>query len=82
LQLLSHLLVSRVEIFKNENLRGIIDKYWTIVSYYNSLKDVGKIANKIDDEVNTFLRALQIRLFGEDQDLSWFSVKWKIRIEK
>ncbi|MBD3338784.1 MAG: helicase, partial [Candidatus Lokiarchaeota archaeon] len=71
LQLLSHLLVSRVEIFKNEDLMEIMDKYWTVVSYYNSLKDVGKIANKIGDEVYSFSRALQIRLFGEDQDLTF-----------
>lgn len=62
LQLLAHLLVSRLEIFKNSETKSRTDNYWTIVSYYNSLKDVGKIYNKVGDEVSNFTSTLQYRL--------------------
>jgi hypothetical protein len=62
LQLLAHLLVSRLEVFKNAETKSRTDNYWTIVSYYNSLKDVGKIYNKVGDEVSNFTSTLQYRL--------------------
>lgn len=62
LQLLAHLLVSRLEVFKNLETKSSTDNYWTIVSYYNSLKDVGKIYNKVGDEVSNFTSTLQYRL--------------------
>lgn len=62
LQLLAHLLVSRLEVFKNIETRSRTDAYWTIVSYYNSLKDVGKIYNKVGDEITNFTSTLQYRL--------------------
>lgn len=62
LQLLAHLLVSRLEVFKNKETKQRTDNYWTIVSYYNSLKDVGKIYNKVGDEVSNFTSTLQYRL--------------------
>ncbi len=42
LYILAHLLVARIETGEPFN-----NNYWTIVSYYNSLKDVGKIRNKV-----------------------------------
>jgi hypothetical protein len=62
LQLLAHLLVSRLEVYKNIETKSRTDNYWTIVSYYNSLKDVGKIYNKVGDEVSNFTSTLQYRL--------------------
>jgi hypothetical protein len=62
LQLLAHLLVSRLEVFNNLETKSRTDNYWTIVSYYNSLKDVGKIYNKVGDEVSNFTSTLQYRL--------------------
>lgn len=62
LQLLAHLLVSRLEVYKNLETKSRTDNYWTIVSYYNSLKDLGKIYNKVGDEVSTFTSTLQYRL--------------------
>lgn len=62
LQLLAHLLVSRLEIFKNPDVNLWTDNFWTIVSYYNNLKDVGKIYNKVGDEVKNFTSTLQYRL--------------------
>lgn len=62
LQILAHLLVARLEIYADKNLNKSIDSYWTIVSYYNSLKDIGRISNKIDDEVQSYTAILQHRL--------------------
>jgi hypothetical protein len=70
LQVLANLLVARIEVYKKLIQNGVndfdtFDKYWTLVSYYNSLKDVGKIHNKVGDEISNFTSTLQIRLFGE-----------------
>lgn len=65
IHLLAHLLVARLEIFSNDELKESINNFWTVVSYYNSLKDVGKIYNKIGDEVYSFTANLQIRLFKD-----------------
>lgn len=59
LQVIAHLLEARIE-----NKEPINDNYWTIVSYYNSLKDVGKIRNKVGDEIISNTRTLQKRLWG------------------
>jgi len=61
LQCLAHLLEARIE-----NHGKVNDKYWTIVSYYNSLKDVGKIRNKVGDEITTNTATLQSRLHGRN----------------
>ncbi len=71
LQLIVHLLVSRLEVYNNiikkDNMLDFhtFDKYWTVVSYYNSLKDVGRIHNKISDEIYNFTSVLQNRLWGK-----------------
>lgn len=61
LQLIAHLLVARIE-----NKEPINDNYWTVISYYNSLKDVGKIRNKVGDEIIVNTNILQSRLFGRN----------------
>lgn len=69
LQLLAHLLAARLEayIYSPNN----IDDYWTIISYYNSLKDVGKTYNKVGDEVSKSVSQVQIRLFGENPEYTF-----------
>lgn len=62
LQLLAHLLIARLEVFADLETKEITNDYWTIVSYYNSLKDVGKIFNKVGGEVSDFTLTLQHRL--------------------
>jgi len=71
LQMIANLFVARLEAYKKLIQKGvndykIFDKYWTIVSYYNSLKDVGKIHNKVGDEISTFTSTLQNKLFGDN----------------
>ncbi|NIM17045.1 MAG: helicase [Candidatus Aminicenantes bacterium] len=69
LQMLAHLLAARVEAYIYSS--DYIDDYWTILSYYNSLKDVGKTYNKIGDEVSKFASQVQIRLFGEKPEYTF-----------
>ncbi|AEE54567.1 helicase domain-containing protein (plasmid) [Haliscomenobacter hydrossis DSM 1100] len=65
LQILAHLLVARLEVFTNKITKFEINNYWTIVSYYNSLKDVGRTFNKVGDEISSFTSALQNQLLTE-----------------
>jgi len=70
LQVFANLFTARLEVYKKliqngKNDYHIFDKYWTLVSYYNSLKDVGKIHNKVGDEISNFTSTLQIRMNGE-----------------
>lgn len=67
-QLIAHLLLARIELLKEfinqHNLEDAIkkiDPYWTIVSFYNSLKDVGKIYNKVPAEILALLKMLHYR---------------------
>ncbi len=61
LYILAHLLVARIETGEPFD-----NNYWTIVSYYNSLKDVGKIRNKVGDEVLYNTKQLQARVLGNN----------------
>jgi len=75
LQVLANLFVARIEVYKElitkDKDYDTFDKYWTLVSYYNSLKDVGKIHNKVGDEISNFTSTLQIRLFGEQPNYTF-----------
>ena len=70
IQILGNLFIARIELFKylieNENLsqEECINKmnyFWTIVSFYNSLKDVGKIYNKVPAEILSLIKLLHSR---------------------
>jgi len=70
LQIIGNLLLARIELFryflKKENLskEEAIQKennFWTIVSFYNSLRDVGKVYNKVPAEIQTLIRLLHNR---------------------
>ncbi len=70
IRILGNLLLARVELFKyfreKENFSIEESKlhennFWTIVSFYNSLKDVGKIYNKVPAEISDFLKLLHNR---------------------
>lgn len=65
LRLLAHLLVARLEIYlqlNEDNREEKINPYWTIVSYYNTLRDVGRLYNKVGDEIVQMTNQLQNRL--------------------
>jgi hypothetical protein len=62
LQLLAHLLVARLEVYLDSKTKGSANNYWSLVSYYNSLRDVGRTNNKVGDEITTYTGFLQNRL--------------------
>jgi len=62
LQLLAHLLVARLEVYLDNETKGSANNYWSLVSYYNSLRDVGRTNNKVGDEITTYTGFLQNRL--------------------
>lgn len=62
LQILAHLLVARLEVYLDDKTKGSANNYWSIVSYYNSLRDVGRTNNKVGDEITTYTGYLQNRL--------------------
>lgn len=70
IRILGNLLLARIELFKyyitKENLSqeeaiSRENNFWTIVSFYNSLRDVGKIYNKVPAEISDFLKLLHNR---------------------
>lgn len=79
LQILANFLYARIEVFLEKKInKEIIDNYWTIVSYYNSLREVGKIFNKIGDEVKDFTRVIQDRFLpfmADDYEKYGFNYK-------
>ena len=77
LQLIAHLFEARIE-----NKEPINDNYWTVVSYYNSLKDVGKIRNKVGDEIIGNTRNLQKRLWGNDNPWNYNHKFLEDRVEE
>ncbi|MBI5806772.1 MAG: helicase [Ignavibacteriales bacterium] len=67
LKILAAMLYARLDVWQNtnENVRKKTDNFWTVVSYYNSLKDVGKMANKIASELrDSTLKQMHIRLLN------------------
>ncbi len=70
IRILGNLLLARIKLFQyyrtKENLsmeEGINkeNNFWTIVSFYNSLRDVGKVYNKVPAEISSFLKLLHNR---------------------
>tara|TARA_R110002020_G_scaffold21009_6_gene71353 strand:+ start:5351 stop:8956 length:3606 start_codon:yes stop_codon:yes gene_type:complete len=70
IRILGNLLLARIELFKyyrvkenlsNEEAISRENNFWTIVSFYNSLRDVGKVYNKVPAEISDFLKLLHNR---------------------
>lgn len=70
IRMLGSLMLSRIKLYKlykendvlsEDEINELLNNYWTIVSFYNSLKDVGKIYNKIPAEVTTYIKHLHSR---------------------
>lgn len=70
LWMLPYLLFTRIKLL-NDNELNAFNLYWTAVSYYNSLKDVGKIYNKTNDEIQINTNVLFYRHFGNNSALRY-----------
>lgn len=54
----------------NQALCSVLDYYWSIVLYYNSLKDLGRSRSRISQEVAEYLKANEI-LYTTPKSLSF-----------
>jgi hypothetical protein len=61
LRLNSALLFARLDIWRNSEDKTDADKFWTILSYFKSLKHIGRFANKITAELTPEIKQLQVR---------------------
>ncbi|OQB30635.1 MAG: hypothetical protein BWY08_00995 [Bacteroidetes bacterium ADurb.Bin174] len=70
IRILGNLLLARIELFRYYRTKASLSQeeaisrenyFWTIVSFYNSLRDVGKIYNKVPAEISDFLKLLHNR---------------------
>lgn len=61
LRLNSALLFARLDIWCNSEDKTDADKFWTILSYFKSLKHIGRFANKITAELTPEIKQLQVR---------------------
>jgi superfamily II DNA/RNA helicase len=61
LRLNAALLFARLELWKNSVDKTEADQFWTIISYFKSLKHVGRFSNKITAELLPEIKQLQVR---------------------
>lgn len=65
LQLLASLLFARFEIWKQSGDKKDADSFWTILSYFKSLKEIGRFSNKINSELKPIIKQLQVRYLND-----------------
>ncbi len=73
IHLLTVLFIARLKIYLADETQ--ISPYWTLVSYYNSLRDVGRMSNKVGDEIQTLIRQTQKRLQLNRNGFNYFGLK-------
>jgi superfamily II DNA/RNA helicase len=61
LRLNAALLFARLELWKNSTNKTEADQFWTILSYFKSLKHIGRFSNKIVAELIPEIKQLQVR---------------------
>lgn len=66
LQLLASLLYARLEIWKKATDKSEADNFWTILSYFKSLKEIGRFSNKINSELKRVVEQIQVRLLDNN----------------
>jgi superfamily II DNA/RNA helicase len=61
LRLNAALLFARLELWKESVDKTDADQFWTILSYFKSLKHIGRFSNKITAELMPEIKQLQVR---------------------
>lgn len=87
LHLLASLMYARLEIWQQSTNKEAADNFWTILSYFKSLKEIGRFANKINSELKPTVKQLQVRYLNDNyllannyQKLSYRNVELTSRI--
>src|SRR5690606_28923424 len=57
---------ARLEIWKQSSDKKEADSFWTILSYFKSLKEIGRFSNKINSELKPIIKQLQVRYLNDD----------------
>jgi len=70
LKLLALLLYGRLELVGNTDEK--LDDYWTVVSYYNSLRELGRMFSKVRDELQQAYSQLVLNRYP-DRKRYWLS---------
>lgn len=68
LQLLASLLYARLKIWKESHDKREVDNFWTILSYFKSLKEIGRFSNKINAELKPIIKQLQVRYLENNSE--------------
>lgn len=61
LRLNAALLFARIELWQGIENKADADSFWTILSYFKSLKNIGRFSNKISTELIPEIKQLQVR---------------------
>ncbi len=73
IHLLTILFIARLKIYLADKTQT--NPYWTLVSYYNNLRDVGRMSNKVGDEIQTLIKQTQKRLQLAQNGFNYFGLK-------
>ena len=68
LRLNAAFLLARLEIWQSDKQN--CDNFWTILSYFKSLKEIGRFSNKITSELQPEIQQLQVRNLKNSPDLA------------
>lgn len=79
LQLLSALLYARLEIWEQSTDKKDADQFWTLLSYFKSLKEIGRFSNKISSELKPIIQQLQVRRLKNhgDQTYNYWKLSYR-----
>jgi hypothetical protein len=79
LRLNASLLLARLEIWQTDKQGA--DAFWTILSYFKSLKEIGRFSNKITAELQPEIQQLQVRHLKNYSDLvaNYTQLPWTSR---
>lgn len=79
LQLLTALMYARLEIYQKSKEKGDADQFWTLLSYFKSLKEIGRFSNKINSELKPVIKQLQVRYMNNDypNNLNYYGLAYR-----
>jgi hypothetical protein len=66
LHLLASLLYARLEVWQQSENKKEADQFWTLLSYFKSLKEIGRFSNKINSELKPVIKQLQVRYLNDN----------------
>jgi ATP-dependent helicase YprA (DUF1998 family) len=81
LRLLASLFYARLEIWEQSQEKTDVDNFWTLLSYFKSLKELGRFSNKITAELKQEIKQLQVRHIKNEHPFFYNYSKLKSRYQ-